>query len=127
LLAPAAALFAVVFAVFGAADFAAGAFAGAETVVFAALGTLAALAFAGALAAAVLAAGAFTVAAAAVFRDVALDFAAAFGLEAADAAFGAAVLLDGVLAMFSPIPRMLRLLATERTPARASIRDHSHV
>ncbi|MDI6625974.1 MAG: hypothetical protein QME55_14680, partial [Brevundimonas sp.] len=59
----------------------------------------------------------------------ALDFAAGFGLEAAVAAFGLAVLgLDGALAMVSPTPRFSWLmLAAERTPARASIRNDSGV
>jgi hypothetical protein len=59
----------------------------------------------------------------------ALDFAAGFGLEAAVAAFGLAVLgLDGALAMVSPTPRFSWLmLAVERTPARVSIRHDSGV
>ena len=57
----------------------------------------------------------------------ALDFAAGFGLEAAVAAFGLAVLgLDGALAMDSPTPRWL-MLAMESTPARVSIRNDSGV
>ena len=57
----------------------------------------------------------------------ALDFAAGFGLEAAAAAFGLAVLdLDGALAMDSPTPRFSWLMLAS-TPARASIRHDSGV
>jgi hypothetical protein len=59
----------------------------------------------------------------------ALDFAAGFGLEAAVAAFGLAVLgLDGALAMVSPTPRFSWLmLAQESAPACVSIRNDSGV